>query len=52
NYVSSRQPHVIERTYYESSPSQTSEHIYENDHRPQNQEINEYIVRDRVPRQR
>ncbi|CAF3279427.1 unnamed protein product [Rotaria socialis] len=52
NYVSPRRPHVIQRTYYEPSPSQTSEYINENDHRPRNEELYEYVVRERMPRQR
>ncbi|CAF2457088.1 unnamed protein product [Rotaria sp. Silwood2] len=52
NYVSPRRAHVIERIYYEPSQSQTSEHVLENDHRPQNEETNEYVLQDRVPKQR
>ncbi|CAF0971477.1 unnamed protein product [Rotaria sp. Silwood1] len=52
NYVSPRRAHIIERIYYEPSQSQTSKYIHEHDYIPQNEEINEYVVRDHVPKQR
>jgi hypothetical protein len=56
-YVSPRRPEVIKRIYYEAlSPPPPSpkiiEYIYEDDYRPKNEEIIEYIVRDRPRKER
>jgi hypothetical protein len=51
-YASPRRPQVVRKIYYEPPPKQTVEYIYEDDYRPKNENIIEYIVRDRVPRRR
>jgi len=56
-YITPRRPQVIKRIYYQPPspsppPSETIQYIYEDDYRPKNEEIVEYIVRDRPPRQR
>jgi hypothetical protein len=51
-HVSPRRAQVIRRIYYEPPPPQKVEYVYEEDDRPEDEEIIEYILGDRRPRQR
>ena len=59
-YVPPRRPKVIKRTYFDPSPPpppppptrQKIVYIYEKAYIPQNKDIVDYVIRDRVPRRR
>ena len=51
-YIPSDRPQVIKRIYYEPSPpaTQITDYIFEEDYRPKNEEVIEYIVQSRAPK--
>lgn len=52
-YSSARRPQRLNRVYYEPAPrSDIIEYVYQEDLRPRNEQIVEYIVSNRTPRRR